>query len=267
MSTTPNPNTTAAIPPPMMTREQIQAMLAPKIRVYNPSDFRETPQIGGRYYTAEPTSEIEIKDHLEWQRIRTEDGRTVTALFDLKNPQFYNNRSYILNDSRFPPKVAMGALQVADEMCSEQHYGPKGFIVLVGDGYDEERKKQAREKWLGWYSEYARGVEQSWIAKVSMYRAGNPGAVPPRQPKSIRAVLGWLDRYDRGLIDRQKWICGVCSTEFEIEAELSEHVSRRHPAMQNTQEGAKSAAIANPTRDEQPQPQTDAPAPKSGKRK
>jgi hypothetical protein len=191
------------------------------IRVVSGSDFTETVDFSGQCYVFPPRGTCVINDIEDYPWAQTADG---------KRRRVWGQK-----------EIIEAAASVAYRLCSDEQYGRKGFMVLLGDGQDEERKLVARRRWVAFYEDYCRQQESLWVAKVTAFRAANPSGIPPRQPRAVKMCQDWLSKLDHGLVDlgdgrgaspaiQAPAICGYCSAEFPDEESAKRHVEARHPA-------------------------------------
>jgi len=203
------------------TIEEINRAYGGVVHVVSGSDFTETVEMAGHYFTFPPRGTCVINDIEDFPWSQSSDG---------KRRRIWERR-----------EVIETAKSLAHRMCSDEHYGRKGFMVMLGDGRDEERKLEARRRWVSFYEDYCRQVESGWVTKITGFRVANPSGVPPRQPRSVQHCQAWLTKLEQGLVDlgdgrgapaafQAAAICGYCSAEFEDEVSAKEHVRLRHPA-------------------------------------
>jgi len=196
------------------TPEQLAAIGRPKIAVYNPGDEDHHVNVLGRAYDAPANGTFVVEIIRQHPRGKNDSGKVVTFL------------------DRLEDAPGGGADKQVEHILSR--YADKGFVALLGDGRDEDRKVEARELYIAWRIDYATTLEATWIQFVTAFLAANPGAAPPRQRRAIREQLAWLEKHRRGLMGRKEFICRVCSQEYDAQPDLETHVTLAHPGLAGT---------------------------------
>lgn len=202
----------SALSTPVGDLQRLEEISRPKITVYNPTDYDENDvRVGGHVYAFPARGTCVISDQWKhpWEKDTTGRLRANTS----------------------KRVVAIAAKDIALHIVDDGNRGRKGFAILLGDGHDEGRKHAAREKYLAWRMDYALSVERSWVAQCAAYGTANPGSVPPRPSKAVRAELAWLDENRKGLIGRRRFVCQLDSLDYEVEAEALDHARLAHPGL------------------------------------
>lgn len=181
----------------------------PRVPVFNPSDWPDDVQAGGRTYHFEPGGVTYIEDMLEWER----DEETRALLYAR------------------PQKIAPDgndADKIATLICSSDVRGDKGFVILDGapDTWDAQ-KAEAREKWVAQHEGQVEATIASWEAECAgRVSAGLP---LPTQKKAVVLAYAWRKRHRAGLTRDPELLCLVCSHYASTRDELAAHVREEHP--------------------------------------
>lgn len=170
----------------LIIRSSQQLMASrPLFQVYNPSHYTETFEVYGHPMRFAPREVQDIPHKMRWM-----DTRDIHP-----NPM----RVKTLWDR--PQVIEVLSEDMAIAICADNRMGPKGFIVLVGDGRDDERVALADQMYLARRVPEVRQIEQEWIAHVVAVHNASPGVIP-RQPPAVREAIDWLERYENGEFDR-----------------------------------------------------------------
>lgn len=183
----------------------------PVYLVYNPMDTGKDYTGVDRNYHWDAMDSCEIHDALTWPK--DDDNRIITG-----------GRREILSDAR----------AVAELLCSEEHLGPLGFVILEGsEGEQQEVMRQARRQWIGVRTVEIEQIIDGWEHHVAAVTSGRPGAVPPRPSKRVARAYddrGKFAAYGDGE-ERKAFVCEFCGLDFEVSADLRSHALLNHPAV------------------------------------
>lgn len=210
-----------------VTEAQLDDAQGGGVWVYSGSDWTEVVDMAGHFYTFPPRGACIVRDIVDYPWAKDAAGRRI-RVWEQK-------------------EITWPARKLAIAMCSEERWGKKGFTVLLGDAGDEERKRQARRKWIVFYEDYCRQQEAQWITRVTIFRSGNPGSMPPRQPRTVEHCQEWLEKLEKGHVDLGEAsggqldagvVCSYCSKPFMDREGFEEHLRARHPAAVGDPEAA-----------------------------
>jgi hypothetical protein len=170
----------SAEPVPMLTEDSIRAA-APRVFVYNPTDYHQVVELWGLWYRFPPNDQIAIRDMYRYQTTldKNKNAAAVKTLFDE------------------PKKLVEPAVNIAFEICKPERMGPKGFIVLNGEPDDERRKLEARRRWIAFQLDDCRKKDAAYVAFLSNLPKGSP--IPIQKP-ALAEAYRWLEAYKRGEI-------------------------------------------------------------------
>jgi hypothetical protein len=175
------------------------------IRLYNASDERQECQHNGFFYKIEPGEEFEVVDQLDYKR-----GKKGVVLF---------------NEPRIVPE-GWDAATVATAVLEKLE--PRGVTAVFGDEEDQIRVREAKKTYLKFRIDRAKQVRQEWLTKVEK-ATQEPGSVPPPQPDNVRAEFLFLEKYERGLLDRKRYISKIDAKESDSKEEILAYHRQRYP--------------------------------------
>lgn len=227
--------------------DRLEQISRPKIAVFNPTDVDDNVMVAGHPYHFPPGGTVLVSDQHKhpWTKDTTGRWRADTS----------------------KREVSISAKDIALHIVSDINRGPKGYVILFGDGQDEDRKQAATEKYITWRMDHALSVERAWVAQCAAYGAGNPGAIPPRPSKSVRAELVWLDKNRKGYVGRKRFICILDSLDWDDQGEATAHAQLSHPGLDAAKVVIDTAAALQPRPAEAIQAETSgsesAPAPRA----
>lgn len=179
-----------------------------KFPVFNPGDWPDDVQAGGRVYHFDPQGVTPIEDMLEYdrdeetRRLLTEKGTIIPQGGD--------------------------AQTIADLIVSSDVRGDKGFIILEGppETWDAQ-KRVARAVWVAQHERTVEASIASWEAACAgRVASGLPLAV---QPKHVSLAYEWRRTNRVGLTRDYELVCQVCSHDAPTREALSLHIQEIHP--------------------------------------
>lgn len=176
-----------------------------RITLWSGSDRNEVYQMGGHFYRFPPQGECLVADR--------------------RDHQWNKNKTFKLTGKPTVMPEGYDARSTAEELIKK--YGWKGLTVLLDDGDDERRKREARRVYLEWRVNFARQTQQSWLEKVRTATKG--GGLPPVQPKGVREEIEFLERYEAGLVDRKRYISRVDGFESDDRSEVVAWHAEKYP--------------------------------------
>jgi hypothetical protein len=188
--------------------EELRSKSSLTIRLQNCSDEKQECQTNGIFYTFEPGQVLEISDQRRHQRGKK--GTSEILLFDAP---------MIVPETWDAARVAMRVLEKLE---------PRGVTAILDDGQDPIRVRQAKGTYLKYRVDRAKQTRQAWLAKVEKVTQ-EPGAVPPPQPDDVRAEFLFLEKYERGTLDRKRWVSKIDSYETDIRDELLAYHRTKYP--------------------------------------
>lgn len=216
--------------PAVLDTKALEERLRPRILVGNAGDYEAIPQVAGRFFPVGPGADAVIGDIQDYPWAKDAAGKRV--------------RNWGKKET------TVSALDVAKAIVADENFGPKGLFIKVGDAaIDEQSRQAARARFVAWQTDYCLAIESAWIAKVAAHHGANPGAAPLRQPRLVQKALGWLT-LNQGETDnaaRKEFICRTCSSEFDVEVHLNDHIVARHPALAREITAAVASAPAPST--------------------
>lgn len=177
-------------------------------RLFNAGEEVLEVQYSGIFYVFQPKQYLEIGDRLVFQR--DQYGKPLK-----KKPLVIDGKG-----------GEGSAVKIAEILL--ERYGDRGIAVTFGEEEDKGRIERAYQRWLGWKVGIARIKRNEWLLKMDRIMR-EPGAVPPPQPQDVRDALTFLEKYEKGLIGRKRFISKVDSEEFDTKAEALAYNKRRWP--------------------------------------
>jgi hypothetical protein len=192
-----------------------------KFPVFNPSDWPDDVQAGGRMYHFAPLGVTLIEDMLEWPR--NEQGELLKHM-----PRVIPERG--------------DAETIAELIVSGEVRGDKGFVILDGtpDTW-EAQKALARETWVAQHERTVESAIASWEAKVASYNS--QGLPLPSQSKAVVLAYAWRKRHRAGLTRNPELLCQVCSHYTLSREELAQHIREEHPQLAASVMGPAAAQV------------------------
>lgn len=188
--------------------EELRSKSALAIRLQNCSDEVQETQWNGHFYRFEPGQILEIVDQKKHQVARKGAQEVVLFKAPLITPETWD-----------ASRVAQHVLEKLES---------RGVTALLDDGNDPLRIRQAKASYLRYRVERAKRVRQEWLAKVAM-ATQEPGSVPPPQPDEVRAEFRWLETYERGLVDRKRYVSKIDSFETDDRDQIMTYHRKHYP--------------------------------------
>jgi hypothetical protein len=197
----------AEAPRALNSVEDIERLSRPVLRVWSPSLEHERCEVGGHHYEWEPESVCEVSDHYTYPMVETAQG--VRPNYGVRN-------------------ISMRASEIVKFIVSSDGRGLKGFCVLMGDGRDEQRKAEARRKYIDWRVAHSKTVQALWLSQVQA-AVEAPGGIAPVQPKHVRRELEFLRQYESGALDRKAFVCKIDGFESDSYDDVARYVAQMYP--------------------------------------
>jgi hypothetical protein len=210
------------LPKRRLTPDEIVNLARPRLLVYNPAPDPEVVEVAGIPYFFPPLAAIPIDDQYEYELVMTNKGLRPDFGGGLETPPVG------VRGSGAKLKRDCDSASVASRICSPEFRGLKGFTTLVGDGYDEERMKEARGVYRTFRLEKCRETQKAWH-RICADATQEPGSVPPRQPEWVRRDLEFLWEEGTNVQDRKPFVCRLDSHEADSRAEMERWIRRMYP--------------------------------------
>lgn len=128
------------------------------------------------------------------------------------------------------PHIPIPLVGAADQVATElkKMYEDQGLIILYNDGFDEQRKAQARESNVRFRMAEATRIVSSHQAACSAAMAA--GRAAPPATLAYRKALAFVNFHDQHLHSRHRYICQMDGADFKTLSEFRAYVASNYPA-------------------------------------
>jgi hypothetical protein len=196
-----------------------------RIRVYNPTMFTDSVEVGGVWYHFDPKGEAHCA-------CEAHKGNNRGVHQGLEWPRDSRNRLVITEAPKVAANGEMTADTCAEMIVSEEMRGLKHFVILEGTEAEIARIKLEAE--MAWSKMHADDVEEKigeWERRIAELQAAQPGALPPRQPPDIQEAYRFRKLWNQNKVERSAHVCGTCGKDATDAEDLRQHIIEEHPGI------------------------------------